>query len=167
MFERGRDGCQNHLDNTSISSTYRITIEKKDSTSSETSQILIIIDKNSVKILQLKWVLDSGPTNHIISNHTQFQHISSVQTLIHIMNSTIIIAQGEGDELLILIVNRVKYSVTLKNVLYVPKMESCSLASLKYIQFAEAVVSFTKDAIRIRYRRKLYSITKLKLNKVG
>ena len=74
------------------------------------------------------------------------------------------IAEGEVDVLLSLMVNGVKNPVILKKVLYVPEMGSCGLVSVRYIQAAGAVVSFAENTVSIRHGRKLYDITKLEQN---
>ena len=124
------------------------------------------MDEKSAKVSQSKWVLDSGATNHMTSDRTQFQHITPVQTPIHIGNGATMIAEGEGDVLLNLTVKGVKNPVILKKVLYVLEMGSSGLVSVRCIQAAGAVVSFAENTVSISLRqgRKLYGIAKLVQN---
>jgi len=71
-------------------------------------------------VSQSKWVLDSGATNHMSSDHTLFQQMNPVQTRIHIANGDTMMAEGEGDVVIGLVVNGVKNPVVLKRVLYIP-----------------------------------------------
>jgi len=98
------------------------------------------------------------------SNCTQFQHITLVQNLIHITNGATIMAEDKSNIILSLTVKGVKNLVILKQALYVPAIGSGGLVSVRWIQAAGAVVSFTENTISIWNGEKLYSITKLEQN---
>ena len=75
------------------------------------------MEEKSAKVPQSKWVLDSGATNHMSSDYTQFQHITHIQTPIHIAYSAMMMVEGEGDLFFILMVTGVKNPVILNKVL--------------------------------------------------
>jgi len=52
------------------------------------------MDEKSAMVSQLKWVLDSGATNHMTSDRTLFQQMNPVQTPIHMANGDIMMAEG-------------------------------------------------------------------------
>ena len=120
--------------------------------------------KKSAKVSQWKWVLDSGATNHMTSDRTLFQDLNPVQNPIHIANGATMMAEGEDDVVIGLVVNGVKNPVVLKRVMYVPEMGSSGLVSVRCIQAAGGVVSFAGNTISIKHGRELYGIAKLEQN---
>jgi len=129
-----------------------------------TPQAWTAMDEKSAKVSQSKWVLDSGATNHMTSDRTLFQQMNPVQTPIHIANGDTMMAEGEGDVVIGLVVNGVKNPVVLKRVLYVPEMGSSGLVSVRCIQAAGGVVSFAGNTVSIKHGRELYGIAKLEQN---
>jgi len=158
---KGRGGRQG-WGNAGQPSAHRAIVERDERTG--TPQAWTAMDEKSANVSQSKWVLDSGATNHMTSDRTQFQHINPVQTPILIANGATMMAEGEGDVLLNLTVKDVKTPVILKKVLYVPEMGSSGLISVRYIQAAGAVVSFAENTVSNRHGRKLYGIAKLEQN---
>jgi len=122
------------------------------------------MDTTSAMIAHAKWVLDSGATHHMTSDHSQFKDITPVQTSISVANGATMIAEGEGDVELDLMVEGVKNQVTLKKVLYVPEMGSSGLVSVRCIQAAGGVVKFAGNTVSITHGEKLHAIAKLQHN---
>jgi len=85
------------------------------------------MDKKSMQVSQSKSLLNSGATNHMMSNRTQFQYITPVQTLILITKGVMMMAETERNVLLYLTVKRVKNPVILKKELNVLEMGSSSV----------------------------------------
>ena len=159
---KGRGGRREGWGNAGRPSAHRAIAQRDEDTG--TPQAWTAMDEKSAKVSQLKWVLDSGTTNHMTSDCTQFQHITPVPTSIHIAHGVTMMAEGEGDVLLSLMVNGVKNPVILRKVLYVPQMGSSGLVSVRCIQAAGAVVSLAENTVSIRHGRKVYGIAKLKQN---
>jgi len=159
---KGRGGRREGWGTAGRPSAHRAIVEREEHTG--TPQAWTAMDEKSAKVSQSKCVLDSGATNHMTSDRTQFQHINPVQTPIHIANGATMMAEGEGDVLLDVTVKGVKNPVILKKVLYVPAMGSSGLVSVRCIQAAGAVVSFAANTVSIRHGRKLYGIAKLEQN---
>ena len=122
------------------------------------------MDSTSAIVPKAKWVLDSGATHHMTSDRTQFQALKPVQREISVANGATMTAEGEGDILLNLVVDGVKNQVILKKILYVPKMGSSGLVSVRYIQAAGGVVTFAGNTVSITHGQRLHSIAKLEQN---
>ena len=73
-------------------------------------------------------------------------------------------AEGEADVQLNLMVNGDKNQVILRKVLYVPKMGSSGLVSVRCIQAARGVVSFAENTVSITHGETLHGIAKLQHN---
>jgi len=158
----GRGGRREGCGNAGRPSAHRAIVERDESTG--TPQAWTAMDEKSAKVSQSKWVLDSGVTNHMTSDRTQFQHINPLQTPIHIANGATMMAEGEGNVLLNVTVKGVKNSIILKKILYIPEMGSSGLVSVRCIQAAGALVSFAENTVSIRHGKKLYGIAKLEQN---
>jgi len=122
------------------------------------------MDEKSARIASAKWVLDSGATHHMTSDRTQFQNLTPARISISIANGATMIAEGEGDILLNLQLDDETNQVLLKKVLYVPEMGSSGLVSVRCIQAAGGVVSFTKNTVSITHEGKLHGMAKLQHN---
>ena len=73
-------------------------------------------------------------------------------------------AEGEGDVKLNLVVNGAKNQVKLRKVLFIPEMGSSELVSVRCIQAAGGVVSFAEDTVSITHGETLHGIAKLQHN---
>jgi len=71
------------------------------------------------------------------------------------------ITEGEGDILLNLQLDGETNQVLLKKVLYIPEIGSSRLVSVRCIQAAGGVVSFTENTVSITHEGKLHGIARL------
>ena len=125
------------------------------------------MDLVSANQVQSKWVLDSGATHHMTADKSLFESLSSIRAPIRIANGPEMIAIGEGDIVLDLVVDRRVNQVLLKKVLYVPDMGQSGLVSVRCIQAAGGIISFgvpEKDLVSICHGKKLVGIARLENN---
>ena len=71
------------------------------------------MDETSAMIAETKCVLDSGVTHYMTSDRSQFQDITPVRTSISVANGATMMAEGEGDAKLHLVVNGARNQVIL------------------------------------------------------
>jgi len=88
-----------------------------------------------------EWVIDSGATNHMSREKSDFAKFSECSSQIAVANDSKIISEGAGDVKLDISVNGYDEDVIVKDVMYVPDLSS-NLLSVSKITEKDLVVVF-------------------------
>lgn len=98
------------------------------------------------------WILDSGATQHMCNNKSQFTHIEPFSTTITIANNTKMNATGKGD---VTLTTRNGTSFKLINVLLVPNLASNLLSVCCATQNPHMSFNFVNGECNIMHQNKL------------
>lgn len=103
------------------------------------------------------WILDSGATQHMCNEKSQFQYIEPYSTTITIANNSKMNATGKGD---VRLTTRDGTSFTLVNVLYVPKLASNLLSVCCATRNPHTHFNFINGECQIKFKGNLLAIAR-------
>lgn len=110
------------------------------------------------------WYIDSGASSHMCNNKEFFTNFQNRKTKIELADGRKILCYGMGDGKLICYLDNGKtVNVTIKNVLYVPSLET-NLLSVKKLTDLGFTISFLKEKCYIKFEEQLAAIGKLERN---
>lgn len=95
------------------------------------------------------WVLDSGASQHMCKDKTQFTNFTTCSTSVTIADNSKMDATGRGD---IQIMTQNGKSFTLQNVLYVPQLASNLISVTRATQNPNIHFNFSKDRCQIMFQ---------------
>lgn len=105
------------------------------------------------------WILDSGASQHMCNNKTQFSNFTTFSTTITIANNTTMNATGRGD---VELMTQNGTPFKLLNVLYVPQLASNLLSVCCATRTPNMRFNFINGACEILYHNKILAVAKQK-----
>lgn len=103
------------------------------------------------------WILDSGATQHMCNDKSQFSNFKPFTTSITIADNTKINATGKGN---VRILTKIGTIITLLDVLYVPQLASNLLSISRAVLNPDVRVIFTNEDCRIMLKDKIIATTR-------